>query len=84
MLQEELGGSAHLGGNPNRAGVGVALPHHDAAQGDEGRRGEAKLLSPQQGCHGNILASAHLAICLQGGPAPQVVGHQGLVSLCQA
>lgn len=33
-----------LSGNTNRACVGVALPHHDAAKRDEGRCGEAKLL----------------------------------------
>ena len=78
------GVTTDLGGNTHWAGVGVALPHHDAAQGDEGGGGEAELLSSQQGGHGNVPAGAHLAICLQGGPPPQVIGHQGLMSFCQA
>lgn len=55
---------ADLGGNTHRAGVGVALPHHDAAQCDKGGSGEAELLRPQQSRHCNVLAGAHLPICL--------------------
>lgn len=56
--------SADLCSDAHRAGVGVTLPHHDAAQGDEWSSGEAKLFSTQQGRHSDVLASAHLPVCL--------------------
>ena len=37
-----------LGADPDRAGVGVALPDHDAAHGHERGRADAVLLGPQQ------------------------------------
>jgi hypothetical protein len=63
-MSRRVTSEARLCGNTDRAGVGVALPHHDAAQGDEGCSGEAKLFGSQQSCHGNVLAGAHLPICL--------------------
>mmetsp|Transcript_30094 Transcript_30094/g.66685 ORF Transcript_30094/g.66685 Transcript_30094/m.66685 type:complete len:271 (+) Transcript_30094:3246-4058(+) len=84
-LTSKLGAQLRvLGGDAHGALVGVALAHHDAANSDEGAGGEAKLLSTQQGSNSHIAASTQLAVHLHGGPATQVVGHQGLVGLCQA
>ena len=60
---------------PTWALVGVALAHHDAPEGDEGRSGEAKLLGSQEGCDGHVTPSAQLAVNLKG-----VWGDGGLVS----
>ena len=38
-----------LRGDADRAGVEVALAHHDAAEGDERRGGEAELLGARAG-----------------------------------
>ena len=88
MYRQQQDGRAgkdqHLGGNANRAGVGVALAHHDAAHGDERRSGKAKLLGTQQGGDGEVAAGAQLAVSLQHGAAAQIVRHKGLVGLCQA
>jgi len=46
---------AHLRGDADRAGVEVALAHHDATERDERRRGETELLSAQQTGDGNVL-----------------------------
>ena len=65
-LARELG--AQLGvlrRDADGARVGVALAHHDAAERDERRSGEAKLLGAQQRGHGNVAARAHLAVRLQ-------------------
>lgn len=42
-----LGCGTHLGSDAHGAGVGVALAHHDTAQGDERGSGESELLSTQ-------------------------------------
>lgn len=74
----------HLGGDADRAGVGVALAHHDAAHGDERRGGKAKLLGTQQRGHGQVAPGAHLAVGLQRCAAAKVIRHQRLVRLRQA
>lgn len=67
-----------LGCDANWAGVGVALAHHDTANGDEGRSGKPKLLSSQQGSYCGVESCPHLAICLKNGPATEIIRHQHL------
>ena len=73
-----------LGGDADRAGVQVALAHHDAAQGDQRRRGKAHLLGPQQGRDDHVAAGLQAAVGLQHHAAAQVVQHQRLMRLGDA
>ena len=73
-----------LGGDAHRAGVQVALAHHDAAEGDERRGGEAELLGAQQAGDGDVPPGLELAVRLQHHPGAQVVDHQGLVGFGDA
>jgi len=78
-----------LGGHAHRAGVEVALAHHDAALHHQRRGGEAELIGAQQGADDHIAAGLHLAVGLhadapaQAAPA-QAVQHQRLLRLGQA
>ena len=54
----------YLCGNPDRAGVEVALPHHGAAHDDEGGRREPELVRPKQPSHQNVETGSHLPIRL--------------------
>ena len=78
--------AAELGilcGYAHRAGVEVALAHHHAAQHDEHRRAESKLVSPQQ-CHEHHVACRlQLAVDLQTNTATQPVAHQRLLRFRQ-
>ncbi len=58
---------AHLGGDAHGAGVGVALAHHDAADGDQRRGAEAKLLRAQQRRYRDVAPGLHLAVSLRAG-----------------
>ena len=73
-----------LGGNADRTGVEVALAHHDAAERDERRRGEAELLGAEQSGNRDIPAGLQLPIRLQHHPRAQVVHDQRLVGLGDA
>jgi len=44
------------------AGVQVADPHHDASEGDEGRRGETKFFRAKKSGHDHIATGFQLAI----------------------
>src|ERR1700719_2808011 len=46
-----------LRGDANRAGVEMALSHHDEAHGDQRSRGEAELFGAQQRSDYNVAAS---------------------------
>ena len=48
--------SSHLGCHTDRAGVQVTLPHHGAAQDNQRRSAEAKLIRTQKRCDHNIMA----------------------------
>ena len=48
--------SSHLGCHADRAGVQVALPHHGAAQDNQRRSAEAKLICTQKRRDHNIMA----------------------------
>jgi hypothetical protein len=72
-----------LRGDADRAGVQMALAHHDAAGGDQRRGREAELFGPEQRAHDNIAARAQPAIDLHSDAAAQPVQHQGLLRLGQ-
>ena len=68
----------------DRARVQVALPHHGAAERDEGRCGEAELVRAQQRAHHHVPAVPQLPVHLQDHAPAQVVQYQRLVCLRQA
>src|SRR5258706_985012 len=68
-----------LGGDPDRAGVEMALAHHDAALGYEGRRGEAEFVCAEQGADDDVAPGLHLTIGLHGDSAAQLVQDQRLL-----
>ena len=53
-----------LGGDADRAGVQVALAHHDATLDDEGGGGHAVFLGSQQGGDDEITPGADLSVRL--------------------
>ena len=73
-----------LGGDPHRAGVEVADPHHDAARDHQRGGGEPELLGPEQGADDHVPARLHLAVDLDDDAVAQIVGQQGLLGLGQA
>ena len=73
-----------LGGDAHRAGVQVALAHHDAAHGHERRGREAELFGAQQRGDGHVAAGLQLAVHLQAHAAAQVVEYQHLLRFGQA
>ena len=68
-----------LRGDADRAGVEVALAHHDAAQRDQRRGGEAELLGAEHGGDHHVAARLDAAVGLQHDAAAEVVHHQRLV-----
>uniref|UniRef100_A0ABM0MLP6 Uncharacterized protein LOC102810278 n=1 Tax=Saccoglossus kowalevskii TaxID=10224 RepID=A0ABM0MLP6_SACKO len=60
-----------LRGHAHRAGVQVALAHHDAAFDDQRRRGEAELVGAQQSADDDVAAGLHLAVGLHADAAAQ-------------
>ena len=68
----------------DRAGVEVALAHHDAAGGDQRRGGEAELVGAEQRADHHVAAGAQPAIDLHGDAAAQAVQHQRLLRLGEA
>ena len=73
-----------LGGHAHRAGVQVALAHHDAAFDHQRRGGEAELVGAQQAGNDDVAARLHLTVGLHPDAAAQAVEHQGLLGLGQA
>ena len=65
----------------DRAGVEVALAHHDAAGGDQRRGGEAELVGAQQRADDDVAAGAQAAVDLHRDAAAQAVQHQRLLRL---
>ena len=61
----------------------MALPHHDAAHGNERGRANAKLLSTQHGRHHHVTPSLQAAIGAQPHPVAQPVELQDLMRLRQ-
>ena len=73
-----------LRGDADRAGVQVADAHHDAAERDQRRGGEAELLGAEQRGDDHVAAGLELAVGLDGDAAAQIVEHERLVRLGQA
>ncbi len=84
LARELLAQHRVLRGHAHRAGVQVALAHHDAALHHQRRGGEAELIGTQQGADDHVAARLHLAVGLHADAAAQVVEHQGLLGLGQA
>ena len=72
-----------LGGDPHRARVEVADPHHHAAQRDERRGREPELLGAEQRADHDVAAGLELPVDLHRDARPQVVHQQHLVGLGQ-
>ena len=53
-----------LRGDADRAGIQVALAHHDAAHGDERRGGEAEFFGAEQRGDDDVAAGLQLAVGL--------------------
>ena len=68
----------------DRAGVQVALAHHDAALGDQRRGREAELVGAEQRADDDVAPGLHLAVGLHADAAAQAVEHQRLLRLGQA
>ena len=68
----------------DRTGVEMAFAHHDAAGGDERRRGETELVGAQQGADHNVAAGAQAAVDLHGDARAQAVQHQRLMRFGEA
>ena len=84
-LAGELGAQdGVLGRYTDRAGIQVALAHHDAALHHQGGGGKAELIGTEQGADGHVTAGLHLAIGLHTNPATQSVQHEGLLGFGQA
>ncbi len=73
-----------LRGHAHRAGVQVALAHHDAALNHQRCSGKAEFIGTQQGTHHHVTASLDLAVGLQAHTAAQAVEHEGLLGFGQA
>ena len=68
----------------HRAGVEVALAHHDAALDHERRGSEAELVGAEDRSDDDIAAGLHLAVDLHRDAAAQAVQHQRLLRLGEA
>ena len=73
-----------LGADADGAGVEVALAHHDAADGDQRRGGEAVLLRAEAGGNDNVAAGLEPAVGFETDAGAEVVGDEGLVGLGEA
>ena len=68
----------------DRAGVQVALAHHDAAGGDQRRGREAELVGAEQRADDDVTARAHAAIDLHGDAAAQAIVDERLMRFGEA
>ena len=84
LALEALAQHRVLRGDADRAGVEVALAHHDAAGGDQRRGGEAEFVGAQHGAHDHVAAGADAAVDLHRNAPAQAVDDQRLVGLGQA
>jgi hypothetical protein len=72
---------APLGGDPDRAGVAVAGPGHDAALGEQRRGAERVLVGAEQRGEQHVVAGLEAAVDPQLDPAAQAVVPQRLLDL---
>ena len=73
-----------LRGDADRAGVQVALAHHDAAHGDERRGGKAEFFRAKQRGDHDVAAGLQLAVGLHADAAAQIVQQQHLLGFSEA
>ncbi|MNL32541.1 hypothetical protein D3C87_1544000 [compost metagenome] len=81
---EALAQNRVLRRNTHRAGVEMALAHHDAAGRNQRRGREAELVGAEQGADQDVPAGLETAIDLQPHAGPQAVQHQRLVGFGEA
>ena len=70
--------------NAHRAGVQMALAHHDAAHRHQRRGGKAELLGSQQRRNHHVASGLQLAVGLHPNAAAQIVQQQHLLRLGQS
>mmetsp|Transcript_100539 Transcript_100539/g.288012 ORF Transcript_100539/g.288012 Transcript_100539/m.288012 type:complete len:1151 (+) Transcript_100539:506-3958(+) len=81
-LPRELGTEEGvLRGHADRAGVEVALSHHDTAEGDQRGGGERHLLRAEQGGDHHVAPVLDLSVRLQAHARAEVVEDEGLLGL---
>ncbi len=73
-----------LGGDADRAGIQVALAHHDATHCDEGHCGKAEFFCAEQGGDDDVAAGLQLAVGLHADAAAQIVEQQDLLGFGEA
>ena len=84
LADEALAQHRVLRRDADRAGVQVALAHHDAAGGDQRRRGEAELVGAQERADHDVAAGSQAAVDLHRDAGAQAVHHQRLMRLGEA
>ena len=84
LTREQLAQLGILGGDADRAGVEVALAHHDAALGDERPGAETDLVGSEQGGDHDVAPGANAAVGLDRDAASQLVLDKRLVRLGEA
>ena len=84
LAGEALAQHRILGGDADRAGVEMALAHHDAAGRDQRRGGEAELVGAEQGADHDVAARAHAAVDLHRDARAKAVEHERLVGFGEA
>ena len=72
-----------LGRNADRAGIEMALPHHDAAFDDKRRGRKPIFFRAQEGRNGHISPGLHLAVGFDPDTAAQIVEHERLMRFRQ-
>ena len=81
---EALAQNRVLRRNADRTGVEMALAHHQAARGNQRRRGKAEFVRAQKRRDCDIAPGAHSAVHLHGNAPAKSVEHQGLLGFRQA
>ena len=84
LAGEALAQHRVLGGDADRAGVEMALAHHDAAGRDQRRGGETEFVGAKQRADHDVAAGADAAVDLHGDASAQPVGDQRLMRLGKA
>jgi hypothetical protein len=83
LARELLAQDRVLGGDADRAGVEVALAHHNASHHDKGRRRHAVLFGTEQRRDRQIATGLQRTVRLHDDLAAQIVQHERLVGLRQ-
>ena len=79
LAGEALAQHGILRRHADRAGVEMALAHHDAAGRDQRRGGEAEFVGAQQCADHDVASGAEAAVDLDHDAAAQPLAHQRLV-----